>query len=107
MWDVNNLKRIDEFENLDYWVLLKISEMLNKYEDICSDNNELKNDISSYEDEIESLESDIEDLEDDKSKLSDLLQECYEVGNQKFPKCRRSSAIPRANARFPRRQSAA
>lgn len=82
MWDVNNLKRIDEFENLDYWVLLKISEMLNKYEDICSDNNELKNDISSYEDEIESLESDIEDLEDDKSKLSDLLQECYEVGNQ-------------------------
>lgn len=73
MWDVNNLKKIDEFEKLDYWTLMKISELLNKFDD----KEELEESVSEYQDEIDDLEYEIRQKDRYIEHLEDTVTKCY------------------------------
>lgn len=83
MWDVNSLKKVDEFEKLDYWTLVKIAEMVNRVDEVEKEveraTEELREERDGYEDELENAEDHIRDLESSVEKLSDLLKECYET----------------------------
>lgn len=83
MWDVNSLKKIDEFEKLDYWTLVKIAEMVNRVDEVEKEvdraTEELREERDSYEEELDNAEYTIRDLESSLEKLSDLLKECYET----------------------------
>lgn len=84
-WDVINLKRIEEFENLDYWTLLKISELANRageFEDRVKEaTEELREEVQSLEDELDSTQSDLNDMDSKIDNFTDLIRECYEKGN--------------------------
>ena len=60
MWDVTKLKRIDEFENLDFWTLMKIAEIANRDDEYAKD--------------LEEQHTELKDTVDD---LNDLLRLCY------------------------------
>ena len=81
MWDVNNLKKIDEFENLDYWTLVKIAEIANRddeyHRDLEEQYTELKSQVSELEDEVYGLESSNEELKETIDDLNDVLRKCY------------------------------
>lgn len=83
MWDVNSLKKVDEFENLDYWTLVKIAEMVNSVNEVEKEveraTEELREERDGYEEELDNAEYHIRDLESSLEKLSDLLKECYET----------------------------
>ena len=81
MWDVTKLKRIDEFENLDFWTLMKIAEIANRDDeyqrDLEEQHEELKSQVSELEDEVCGLEDSNEELKDTVADLNDLLRLCY------------------------------
>ena len=85
-WDVINLKHIEEFENLDYWTLLKISELANRAEEfeerVKEATEELREERDEYEGELDNAEHNIRDLETSVERLSNLLKECYETGHK-------------------------
>lgn len=81
MWDVVKLKRIDEFEKLDFWTLLKIAEIANRDDEYARDleqqHTDLKEQVSELEDEVCGLEDSNEELKDTVDDLNDLLRLCY------------------------------
>lgn len=81
MWDVNNLKKIEEFENLDYWTLVKIAEIANRDDEFQSaleeEHSELKEAVSELEDEVSGLESDNSELQQEVEEMEDVLRDCY------------------------------
>lgn len=83
MWDVNSLKKIDEFEKLDYWTLVKIAEMVNRADEVEQEveraTEELREERDGYKEELDNAEYRIRDLESSLEKLSDLLEKCYET----------------------------
>lgn len=85
MWDVNNLKKIDEFENLDYWTLVKIAEMVNRVDEVEKEveraTEELREEVQSLEDELDGLQSSYNEMDSKIDNFTDLIRECYEKGN--------------------------
>lgn len=82
MWDVVKLKRIDEFENLDFWTLLKIAEIANRDDEYARDleqqHTDLKEQVSELEDEVCGLESSNEELQEMVDDLTEILRKCYD-----------------------------
>lgn len=82
MWDVNNLKKIDEFENLDYWTLVKIAEIANRdaeyNKDLENQHEELREEISELEDEVSGLEDNNAELNETIDDFEYLLSKCYQ-----------------------------
>lgn len=69
-YDIYSLKRIDEFENLSWDQLQKISsllEPLNNMDEI----DELQSEITDLEDENEGLKNDLENLEWDQQQIKE------------------------------------
>lgn len=62
-------KNFDEFENLDFWQLKKILELVEQAR-FCPNRDESKQ-ISDLQDEIDDLENQLEDTNDDYDHLQD------------------------------------
>lgn len=64
-------KNFDEFENLDFWQLKKILELIEKARNTPteSEEDELLDRVAELEDEVESLEDKLDDANDDYDSL--------------------------------------
>lgn len=73
--DIYTLKRkYDEFENLDFWTLKKIAELINK----------ARNQMPEDEDEtISDLRNEVEDLEEQRDELQEEADNLRELLNEK------------------------
>lgn len=84
-YDVNNLKQIDEFKDLDYWTLVKIAEVANNNQRL-NEVSDLEQQLESKNDDIESLEYDISEKEEQIEELVNLIKQIYETKNGLKPK---------------------
>lgn len=72
--DIYTLKRkYDEFENLDFWTLQKIAELINKARNQMPEDEE--DTISSLQEEIDNLEEQRDELQEEVDSLRELLNE--------------------------------
>ena len=73
-------KNFDEFENLDFWQLKKILELIDKAKNMPKEDN--LEEISDLQDQINELEDKLEDAEYEYSRLEDKFNDLKDERNE-------------------------